>query len=65
MQAQCGLNDGYVLDNLVSEGKSKKVTIGLAEEEDAAMLFRKLNGYNYKGNSLYVQDVKKSSVSLS
>ncbi|KAJ0170490.1 hypothetical protein K1T71_013861 [Dendrolimus kikuchii] len=58
--SQCGLVDGYVLDNLVADGTCKTVTVGLAEEDDAALLARKINGYNYKGNSLYVQDLKKN-----
>ncbi|KAL4707099.1 hypothetical protein ACJJTC_011425 [Scirpophaga incertulas] len=59
LQSKCGLNN-LILDNLVSEGKKKKVTVGLAEDEDAAILIRNINGIYYEGNQLYVEDMRQS-----
>ncbi|PZC82857.1 hypothetical protein B5X24_HaOG209300 [Helicoverpa armigera] len=58
--AKCGPTE-VILDNLVPhrENGSKKVTVGLAEEEDAAILVRKLNGLLVDGNQLIVESVKK------
>ncbi|XP_047037634.1 uncharacterized protein LOC124642920 [Helicoverpa zea] len=60
IMAKCGPTE-VILDNLVPhrENGSKKVTVGLAEEEDAAILFRKLNGLLVDGNQLIVESVKK------
>lgn len=58
IQQQCGLTE-IILDNLVSDGKgNKKVTVGLAEESDAAILARKINGSFIGGNQLFVENVK-------
>ncbi|XP_037293004.1 uncharacterized protein LOC115450880 [Manduca sexta] len=58
IQKQCALNN-VILDNLVNEGTYKKVTVGVAEEGDAVVIERKLNGMMLGGNSLYVEDMRK------
>ncbi|XP_032524272.2 uncharacterized protein LOC116775501 [Danaus plexippus] len=58
IQDQCGLSEA-ILDNLLDEGNRKRITVGLAEEEDAAILMRKLNGTLYKNRVLYVEDVRQ------
>lgn len=52
------------MDNLVNEGKTKKVTVGLPEEEDAAILTRNINGLYYDGRQLYVKDVRQKTVCI-
>lgn len=60
--SKCGLKE-VILDNLVSDGRnSKRVTVGLAEEEDAALLVRHINGLYLEGRQLYVEDVRKKKV---
>lgn len=62
IQLKCNLSE-IILDNLVSDGKgNKKVTVGLAEESDAAILVRKVNGIFIGGNQLYVENVKQNKV---
>uniref|UniRef100_A0A2A4JQX4 Uncharacterized protein n=1 Tax=Heliothis virescens TaxID=7102 RepID=A0A2A4JQX4_HELVI len=60
IMGKCGLTE-VILDNLVPhrENGSKKVTVGLAEEEDAAILVRKLNGLLLGGHQLVVESLKK------
>ncbi|KAL0859927.1 hypothetical protein ABMA27_010252 [Loxostege sticticalis] len=61
--SKCGLKE-VILDNLVSDGRnSKRVTVGLAEEEDAALLVRHINGLYLEGRQLYVEDVRKKKSS--
>lgn len=63
IQQNCNLRE-IILDNLVNDGKgNKKVTVGLAEESDAAILVRKINGLFVGGNQLYVENVKQNKVS--
>lgn len=64
LQEKCGLTE-LILDNLVSEGNTKKVTVGLADEGDAAILVRKINGLYINGVQLYVEDKRKKKVWLS
>lgn len=62
IQLKCNLSE-VILDNLVSDGKgNKKVTVGLAEESDGAILVRKINGLFIGGNQLYVENVKQKKV---
>lgn len=53
-----------ILDDLVAEGFSKKVTVGVAEDADAAILTRKINGLFWNGQHLYVEDVRQQKVSF-
>lgn len=51
------------MDNLVNDvNNTKKVTVGLPEEEDAAILTRKINGMMVEGKILYVEALKKKQV---
>lgn len=61
IQSKCGLNE-VILDNLVPEGENKRVTVGLADEGDAALLVRKINGLYIGGCQLYVEDVRQKKV---
>lgn len=58
---ECKLSD-YILDHFVDDGESKKVKIGLADEEQGAIVLRCLNGYNFGGNILSVRPVGKDPV---
>ncbi|CAG9790090.1 unnamed protein product [Diatraea saccharalis] len=58
----CGLTE-VLLDHLVNEGDYKKVTVGVAEEEDAAILVRKINGLYVEGAQLYVEDIRQKKKS--
>lgn len=59
---KCGFTD-LILDNLThGDNNSKKVTVGLAEEEDAAILVRKINGLFVDGRQIYVETVTKKQV---
>ncbi|XP_073965989.1 uncharacterized protein isoform X1 [Choristoneura fumiferana] len=58
LQEKCGLTE-LILDNLISEGNTKQVTVGLADEGDAAILVRKINGVYLNGLQLYVEDKRK------
>ncbi|XP_026743447.1 uncharacterized protein LOC113505117 isoform X2 [Trichoplusia ni] len=59
LTTKCGLNE-FILDNLTAHTlKTKKVTVGLPEEEDAALVMRKINGHNFEGNFLVVELLKK------
>lgn len=63
IQQNCNLKE-IILDNLMSDGKgNKKVTVGLAEEGDAAILVRKINGLFVGEHQLYVENVKQNKVS--
>lgn len=63
IQLKCNLTE-IILDNLVNDGKgNKKVTVGLAEEADGAILVRKINGLFVGGNQLHVENVKPNKVS--
>ncbi|CAG9116189.1 unnamed protein product [Plutella xylostella] len=58
LKDKCGLTD-LILDKLTKDGDSKKVTVGVADDGDAAILVRKINGL-YLGNlQLYVEDARK------
>lgn len=62
IQSNCGLSE-VILDNLVNDvNNTKKVTVGLPEEEDAAILTRKINGMMVEGKILYVEALKKKQV---
>ncbi|CAH0598738.1 unnamed protein product [Chrysodeixis includens] len=59
LKEKCGLTE-FILDNLTGHTEnSKQVTVGLPEEEDAALLMRKLNGHYHEGYHLRVEPVKK------
>ncbi|CAG9572962.1 unnamed protein product [Danaus chrysippus] len=62
IQDECGLSEA-ILDNLLNEGNRKRITVGLAEEADAALLMTKLNGKLYKNRVLYVEDVRQKKYS--
>lgn len=52
--AKCGINE-IILDNLVPhENHTKKVTVGLAGEEDATIFMRNVNGVFMNGHRLQV-----------
>ncbi|XP_063543368.1 uncharacterized protein LOC134751812 [Cydia strobilella] len=58
LKDKCGLTE-VIVDNLVNEGKSKKVTVGLATEDDGAFVVRKLNGLFINGQQLYIEDKRR------
>ncbi|XP_039761504.1 uncharacterized protein LOC120634784 isoform X2 [Pararge aegeria] len=58
IQDECGF-DEVILDNLTDEGDTKRVTVGLADEGDAAILVRKINGLYLGGRKLFVEDVRQ------
>ncbi|XP_045780887.1 uncharacterized protein LOC123877979 isoform X2 [Maniola jurtina] len=63
IQEKCGFKE-VILDNFTAEGNNnKRVTVGLADEGDAALLVRKINGLFLSGCQLFVEDMrqKKSS----
>lgn len=60
---KCGLSE-LILDNLSIEGSTKKVTVGVSDDGDAAILVRKVNGLYVEGQQLYVEDVRKKRVRL-
>lgn len=60
---KCGLSE-LILDDLMSEGSTKRVTVGVADDGDAAVLVRKVNGLYVEGQQLYVEDARKKRVSL-
>ncbi|XP_048000115.1 uncharacterized protein LOC125237173 [Leguminivora glycinivorella] len=60
LKDKCGLTE-VIVDNLVNEGKSKKVTVGLATEDDGAFVVRKLNGLLINGQQLYIEDKRRST----
>ncbi|RVE44980.1 hypothetical protein evm_010405 [Chilo suppressalis] len=62
IQSQCGLSE-VLLDHLVKDGQYKKVTVGVVEEEDAAILVRKINGLYVQGAQLYVEDIRQKKKS--
>ncbi|KAI5638273.1 hypothetical protein NE865_09088 [Phthorimaea operculella] len=62
IQSKCGVTD-VILDNLVNEGSTKKVTVGLADDGDGAILVRKINGIFVGGQQLYVEDVRQKKES--
>ncbi|KAJ2943080.1 hypothetical protein O0L34_g18771 [Tuta absoluta] len=62
IQSKCGVTE-VILDNLVNEGTTKKVTVGLADEGDGAILVRKINGIFVGGQQLYVEDVRQKKES--
>lgn len=63
IHSKCGFKE-VILDNLTSESNdTKRVTVGLAEEEDAAILVRKINGLFVDGQQLYVETIKKKAAS--
>lgn len=63
LQSKCGIQH-VILDNLVTEGTGKKVTVGVAEDADAAILVRKINGLYWNEQQLYVEDVRSQKVSI-
>lgn len=62
LRDKCGFTD-LILDNLTNDGKGKRVTVGLADENDANLLIARLHGYFLNGSQLYVEDVRKKKVS--
>lgn len=55
-----------IVDNLVYEGpKSRKVTVGLSDENDAIAVIKELDGLVFMGQKLVVEDVRKNKVSFS
>ncbi|CAK1595054.1 unnamed protein product, partial [Parnassius mnemosyne] len=60
---RCGLTD-LILDNLTYvHPDSYKVTVGLTNENDAAIIFNNLNGLDCLGQKLYVEDLRKKKQS--
>ncbi|CAG4975182.1 unnamed protein product [Colias eurytheme] len=56
--------DEVILDNLVDDKPgTKRVTVGLAEESDAAIFVRKINGMYIKGHQLFVENVRQKKAS--
>ncbi|XP_038217039.1 uncharacterized protein LOC119835977 [Zerene cesonia] len=63
IKKNCGL-DEVILDNLVNDKPgTKRVTVGLAEESDAAIFVRKINGMFIKGHQLFVENVRQKKAS--
>ncbi|CAK1549175.1 unnamed protein product [Leptosia nina] len=62
LRRQCGM-DQFILDKLEDENSlSKRVTIGVAEETDAAILVRKVNGFNLFGHQLYIEVIGQNKL---
>ncbi|XP_072933938.1 uncharacterized protein [Epargyreus clarus] len=58
LKEKCGLTE-LIVDNLVAEGNSKKVTVGLADERDAGLVLRNINGLYIGNQQVYVEDVRQ------
>ncbi|CAH2061910.1 unnamed protein product, partial [Iphiclides podalirius] len=57
---RCNLTD-IILDNLMMETTlTRKVTIGLTDENDAAIVFKELHGLVLSGRKLIVEDLRKT-----
>ncbi|GBP97282.1 Tigger transposable element-derived protein 4 [Eumeta japonica] len=60
IKQKCNISQ-FILDNLVSEEDgTKKVRIGVADENEGSILFRNLDGYSMNGYRLRVQPVGKT-----
>ncbi|XP_053620704.1 uncharacterized protein LOC128681112 [Plodia interpunctella] len=54
--------DDIILDKLVKDGPvTKKVTIGVAKEDDALRIMHRLNGTYVEGQQIFIEEVKKGS----
>ncbi|KPJ04876.1 hypothetical protein RR46_01814 [Papilio xuthus] len=57
---RCNLND-LIVDNLVYESpQSRKVTIGLSDENDAIAVTKELHGLVFMGQKLHVEDLRRN-----
>ncbi|CAH0718537.1 unnamed protein product, partial [Brenthis ino] len=54
----CNISE-VILDNFLNEGQGKRVTVGLADEGDAALLVRKINGMFMNGYHIFVEDIRQ------
>ncbi|XP_068624398.1 general transcriptional corepressor trfA-like isoform X2 [Battus philenor] len=58
VKEKCNLEE-IILDKLVYESNdSRKVTIGLSDDNDALIVYKELDGYIYMGQKLYIEDVR-------
>lgn len=65
IHSKCGLTD-VILDNLMSQDSAgKKVTVGVTDEHDAAIIIGKINGIFINGHQLVVENrQKKVSIAI-
>lgn len=62
IKEKCHLTD-IIVDNLVLETTlTRKVTIGLSDDNDAAIVFKELNGLVLGGRKIVVEDLRKNKV---
>ncbi|XP_028027645.1 uncharacterized protein LOC114241106 [Bombyx mandarina] len=62
IHSKCGLTD-VILDNLMSQDSAgKKVTVGVTDEHDAAIIIGKINGIFINGHQLVVENRQKKPV---
>lgn len=62
IKEKCHLTN-IIVDNLVLETTlTRKVTIGLSDDNDAAIVFKELNGLVLGGRKIVVEDPRKNKV---